>query len=312
MSRVQTPKLAVPFRMHGGGAIRRNLLKTPSFEYGTTNWTLVAAGGSWPESKFIRVGTAMPGKDGTWTGWVTLKKDATGTVREANLVTSTDNGAIEELLPYSLQGLFYVPIDNLSLGVTCYLNWYHDGETVELVEGVSPTLTGIDASEAHRLTIDGVIAPAGSNRCELVVKFESNVSGDTCDVRLDNFMLEQAESAGDFAPTVGQLADGRARWLGAEGSSASEIVPAPGRFAVVEQGSVDEVAGCAYALLATQRGSRLEEPDYGVEDPTFATLPLDTHEWDEQLRRWEPRAAARTTQEIEDLTASIVEEVGVQ
>lgn len=75
---------------------------------------------------------------------------------------------------------------------------------------------------------------------------------------------------------------------------------AGGRFAVVEQGSAEEVAACVYAVVATPRGSRIEEIDYGVEDVDFDPIPLDVDEWLEQIAAWEPRAEVTTRQEIED------------
>jgi phage baseplate assembly protein W len=73
-----------------------------------------------------------------------------------------------------------------------------------------------------------------------------------------------------------------------------------GRFATVEQGSAEEVAACVYAVVATPRGSRVEEVDFGIEDPDFRPIPLDVSEWIEQIRIWEPRASVTTSQEIED------------
>jgi phage baseplate assembly protein W len=67
----------------------------------------------------------------------------------------------------------------------------------------------------------------------------------------------------------------------------------------VEQDSDDEIAACVYALIATERGSRIEEPDYGVEDPTFEALPLDLDEWLAQIDQFEPRAEVVTAQDLE-------------
>jgi phage baseplate assembly protein W len=80
-------------------------------------------------------------------------------------------------------------------------------------------------------------------------------------------------------------------------------------FRTVEQDSLQEIAQGAYAVLATPIGSLLEEPEFGIEDPTFEQLPIDDTEWLEALARWEPRAAVRTTQEIEDLVDNVVAEV---
>lgn len=76
-------------------------------------------------------------------------------------------------------------------------------------------------------------------------------------------------------------------------------------FAVVEQHSDDEIAACVYAVVATPRGSRLEEPDFGVEDAEFDELPLDTDEWVEQVGIWEPRAEVSTSEEIEEMVDNV-------
>ena len=86
-----------------------------------------------------------------------------------------------------------------------------------------------------------------------------------------------------------------------------------GGLAVVEQDSSEEVAACVYALIATERGSRLEDPDYGVEDASFDQFPPDDaiDEWLTQIARYEPRARVRTVAELEDLVATVTVAVGV-
>lgn len=76
------------------------------------------------------------------------------------------------------------------------------------------------------------------------------------------------------------------------------VLDGPG-LSVVEQGSVEEVSACVYALLATERGSRIEELDYGVRDPTFSEIPLAEDEWQNQIEGWEPRAAATIEQQVD-------------
>lgn len=84
-----------------------------------------------------------------------------------------------------------------------------------------------------------------------------------------------------------------------------------GRLALVEQDSQDNVAACVYTLLSYERGSRLEDPDFGVEDPTFGTMPLDVDEWFEQIAAYEPRAEVTTEQEVGDLIGAVLVEVGL-
>lgn len=81
----------------------------------------------------------------------------------------------------------------------------------------------------------------------------------------------------------------------------------PKGLAVVEQNSADEIAACVYALVATERGSRIEEPDYGVEDPTFDQIPRD-EAFDEiraQAAIYEPRAELSTAEDAEGLIDTV-------
>lgn len=81
-------------------------------------------------------------------------------------------------------------------------------------------------------------------------------------------------------------------------------------LATVEQDSVDDVAQCVYMLLATPRGSRLEEPDYGVEEVLWDGFPPDLSEWFTQIAIWEPRAEVETLAELESLLERVT--VGVK
>lgn len=62
------------------------------------------------------------------------------------------------------------------------------------------------------------------------------------------------------------------------------------RFASVEQDTSSEVACCVSAIVAFPKGFRAERPDFGVDDPVFDTLPLDTGNIEGDIRNWEPRA----------------------
>lgn len=81
------------------------------------------------------------------------------------------------------------------------------------------------------------------------------------------------------------------------------LVVAGGRFATVEQDSVDEVAQCAEAVVRTPMGRRDLEPEFGIPDQAF---DVDLPAISDQLSEWEPRALAKLDQEdLEDLVTRI-------
>ena len=83
-----------------------------------------------------------------------------------------------------------------------------------------------------------------------------------------------------------------------------------GRLGVCEQDSPENVAAAVYAILSYERGSRVEDPEFGVESLVFDQMPVDVSEWLQQIARYEPRSSARTQQEIEDTLDLIFVEVG--
>lgn len=113
---------------------------------------------------------------------------------------------------------------------------------------------------------------------------------------------------------VGAYFDGDspgAHWAGTPYASAS-ILPAkasPASFRTVEQDSVDDVAQCVYVILATERGSRIEDPDFGITDPTFEVGGMDLGEALLQIETWEPRADVTIEEDVVDLTYDVVAEV---
>jgi hypothetical protein len=61
--------------------------------------------------------------------------------------------------------------------------------------------------------------------------------------------------------------------------------------AVVEQDSIEEIAGCVLALLLCEQGFRVELPEYGLLDPTFSSPRVDVEAIRAQVLEWEPRAS---------------------
>jgi len=62
-----------------------------------------------------------------------------------------------------------------------------------------------------------------------------------------------------------------------------------GQFVTNEQDSDEEAKTCVWAIISTQKGSRPEQPEFGINDPTFDTMPIDISDIMESIARWEPR-----------------------
>jgi phage baseplate assembly protein W len=77
-----------------------------------------------------------------------------------------------------------------------------------------------------------------------------------------------------------------------------------GAVATVEQDTPEEINQCVAVLLATEQGERLEVLDYGVAGLLFAT-DLDHHAIGAQIERWEPRALAGVSDEIDGMDVTI-------
>ena len=70
---------------------------------------------------------------------------------------------------------------------------------------------------------------------------------------------------------------------------------------VVEQDSREEVLQCVWAVLATEPGSRPEEPSFGYPDPLFLAGGVDFDELRAVVGTWEPRADLLTEAEWDGL-----------
>lgn len=63
-----------------------------------------------------------------------------------------------------------------------------------------------------------------------------------------------------------------------------------GSAAVTEQDSLDEIVDCVEVILRTPRGQRVDQPDFGLADPTFRMNGMDASEIEGSVAQWEPRA----------------------
>lgn len=81
--------------------------------------------------------------------------------------------------------------------------------------------------------------------------------------------------------------------------------------ATCEQDSIQEVAQCAYTILATEYGSCSDLPDFGIEDPTFLLNGADIDELEAVVAKWEPRAKMLTESDWDRLVQEVKVRVGV-
>ena len=78
---------------------------------------------------------------------------------------------------------------------------------------------------------------------------------------------------------------------------------------VVEQDSVEEVVQCVTAIINTPVGFREDQPEYGMEDPTFLEGGVDAEDIEAIVGEWEDRATTMTTSEMDDLVNNVNIEV---
>jgi hypothetical protein len=66
-------------------------------------------------------------------------------------------------------------------------------------------------------------------------------------------------------------------------------------YATCQQDTGEEAAAAVAVLCCFERGSRAEAPDFGITDPTFSQVPVDTDEIVRQAAVYEPRASLEVT-----------------
>src|SRR5215469_17694926 len=71
-----------------------------------------------------------------------------------------------------------------------------------------------------------------------------------------------------------------------------------GQWVTVEQDTDEEVAHCVRNICAFERGFRIEDPDFGIADPTFTVMPIDTEDISRALAAYEDRAIVDIFQEF--------------
>jgi phage baseplate assembly protein W len=70
---------------------------------------------------------------------------------------------------------------------------------------------------------------------------------------------------------------------------------ANGLYGTVEQDTLAELGVTVTTILRFERGTRPEQANFGITDPTFQQMPVDTAELETQVATFEPRARLTVT-----------------
>lgn len=65
-----------------------------------------------------------------------------------------------------------------------------------------------------------------------------------------------------------------------------------GAYVCDRQDTNDEVITCVRNICAFEKGTRIERPDFGINDPTLKRMPIDVTDIARSISDWEPRASA--------------------
>lgn len=205
---------------------RTNLWTNPTFETGAlvaggTNVGTTLGAVSWltPES-VVHEGLTFTGSDGPWVNQITMKKDATATLRTFTLSSTSNAGDVTGSQKYSFQMLLNV-IKNTEKGVNIYFNWYN-GESFLETKGVSALFTG---TGIKKMELAGIEAPATANKVVMVLQGQSEVASKEVDIRVDCVMVEKSATVNTFGPTGEQFRSGVAGFAKAIGTGASDFGP---------------------------------------------------------------------------------------
>lgn len=77
-------------------------------------------------------------------------------------------------------------------------------------------------------------------------------------------------------------------------------------YATRDQDSDAEVADAVQIIVSFERGERVEDPDFGIDDPTFETQPIDTQQIEMAIQEYEPRAIADvSTKDLPDGSTTV-------
>ena len=253
-----------------GWGTRFNQFRNPSFELGSTEfWS--ASFPSWAVGLLNPSASPFAGSDGKYVGLIQAQKDATSTLRTATITTSGLIGSVKPGTTNRYSILANI-VNNASEGVQVYVNWFTSASALISTGTPGPLSTG---TGIVTLSTPALVAPAEASFAQFVIQFQSKVSGDTVDIRIDSALGEEASTVGTFFPKAAQLESGEAGWTGAANASPSQI----GAFA---NGTSRTFAGVARAdgaaagdTLFGGSATGSVHPFLRVDSTTQVTLDID-------------------------------------
>lgn len=71
-------------------------------------------------------------------------------------------------------------------------------------------------------------------------------------------------------------------------------------YATNQQDTNDEVAACVAVIVGYERGTRDDDLEFGIRDPTFETRPLDIADIESAVEDYESRASVSVTERAYD------------
>lgn len=122
---------------------------------------------------------------------------------------------------------------------------------------------------------------------------------------MTEIVVPGADAPAPVQPSIAPIGDGRVPHF-----RHPFLMTAQGA-ATVDQDSIDDVTQCVYAVLATEVGSRQEEPEFGVVDQTFLQGGANLEELEAAVSEWEPRASLLPDASWNDLIETVSEEVSL-
>lgn len=80
---------------------------------------------------------------------------------------------------------------------------------------------------------------------------------------------------------------------------------------VVEQDTSEDIAACVYRICVCTEGFREDQPEFGISEPVFTTVPLELEGLVGSIERWEPRAELEVSEQAEAASQAL-RQIGIE